>query len=100
MGRDIELLELAEKGQLGCRVYSWDGVWVSLGRFQRPEEALIDPESTKWVTRPTGGRAVLHGHDVTVGLAVPLSILGLQGTRSLKAVYRAVTEPLIGAMRD
>jgi lipoate-protein ligase A len=100
MARDRALLEGAERGELGCRVYSWDGVWVSLGRFQRPEEALVQPETTPWVSRPTGGLAVLHGHDVTVALAIPLTILNLEGTRSLKAVYRAAISPLVGALRD
>lgn len=48
--------------------------------------------------RPTGGKAVLHGHDVTVGLAFPLSCLQTQ-SRSLKPVYRAVVAPIVAALR-
>src|SRR5579862_8679410 len=77
MVKDTELLTGAEAGAAGCRVYGWDGPWVSLGRFQSPKRDLLSPENTHWVTRPTGGKAVLHGHDVTVGLAVPLDTLGL-----------------------
>src|SRR5205085_6034945 len=94
MLRDRELLSRAEAGEAGCRVYGWLGPWVSLGRFQSPERDLVQPEATNWVVRPTGGKAVLHGHDLTVGLAVPLSALGLEN-RSLKAVYRAIVQPLI-----
>jgi lipoate-protein ligase A len=92
MARDCELLQLAEHGQAGFRVYTWDGVWVSLGRNQLPGDALRRPQRTRWVTRPTGGLAVLHGHDVTVGLALPFS------DSSIKA-YRFATAPLLEALR-
>ncbi len=116
MARDVDLLDGAESGVAGCRVYAWDGPWVSLGRFQRPEDALLTPTSAAeheklvegfgssqfvpWVIRPTGGKAVLHGHDVTIGLAVPLSVLNLEGPRvSIKAAYTQITQPLIAALR-
>jgi len=98
MRRDLDLIDRAESGAWGCRVYGWDGPWVSLGRFQSPERDLVDPADTNWVQRPTGGKAVLHGHDVTVGLAVPIDALRL-GKRSLKQVYRAVVTPLVEALR-
>ncbi|MBI1756601.1 MAG: hypothetical protein HY248_01200 [Fimbriimonas ginsengisoli] len=100
MARDAELLVQAEAGQPGCRVYGWDGVWVSLGRFQSAERDLLNPSETNWVMRPTGGKAVLHGHDVTVGLAVPLATLGLQGApRALRLAYAAVARPIVEALR-
>src|SRR4051812_23191761 len=99
MERDIRLLDSAENGVAGCRIYTWDGPWVSLGRFQSPDRDLVDPERSNWVMRPTGGKAVLHGHDVTVGLAVPLRLLDLTGQRSLKAVYRLVIGPLVEGLR-
>jgi lipoate-protein ligase A len=81
MARDLELFE----GQgIRARVYFWDGPWVSLGRNQSPREALI-----RSVVRPTGG---LHGHDVTVGFAMPFR-------GGVKAAYRAATRPLNGALR-
>jgi lipoate-protein ligase A len=98
MEADRLLLAMAEKGTLGGRVYAWKGVWVSLGRFQDPERDLLTPESTPWVIRPTGGKAVLHGHDVTVGLAIPLSILDAD-PRSIRSVYRAAIAPLVTALR-
>ena len=100
MARDEQLFHDAEKGQAGARVYTWDGAWVSLGRFQRPERALRSPASINWVMRPTGGKAVLHGHDVTVGMAVPLSALGVteSDSRKVSTVYRAVVRPLVEAL--
>lgn len=98
MARDRELLTLAERGIAGCRVYGWDGPWVTLGRFQSPERDLVAPSAIPWVIRPTGGKAVLHGHDVTVGMALPLASLQLT-SRSLKQAYRVAVQPIVAAMR-
>lgn len=99
MARDVELLQGAENGGLGARVYRWDSLWVTLGHYQRPEQALRNPARTPHVIRPTGGKAVVHGHDVTVGIAAPLALLGV-GPRELKGAYRSVTAPIIAALRD
>lgn len=106
MARDAALLERAHRtGRGGWRLYRWDGPWVSLGRSQSPETALLPGASVPWVQRPTGGRAVLHGHDLTVGLSVPLAALaartGTEGwdPRSVRRVYRAVIRPLVEALR-
>lgn len=99
MARDRDLLVLAESGSLGCRIYAWNGPWVSLGRYQSPSRELVDPNSVDWVSRPTGGKAVLHGHDITVGLAVPLAYLGLE-SRSLRPIYRALVYPIVSALRS
>ena len=96
MARDEALLH---SSKLAARVYTWDGIWVSLGRFQKPGRALLNPGETRWVMRPTGGKAVLHGHDVTIGLAAPLELLNLD-SRSVGAAYRRIIEPIISAMRE
>lgn len=75
MNRDATLLADAEVGTLGARVYSWDGPWVSLGRSQSPERDLLPTNPVPHVIRPTGGQAVLHGHDITIGLAIPMDIV-------------------------
>ncbi len=106
MGRDAELLALAERGEGGCRVYSWDGPWISLGMMQVPQRDLLPTNPVPWVMRPTGGKAVLHGHDVTVGLALPLALLAREGetverlSRSVKTVYRGIIKPLVAALRE
>ena len=99
MRSDEALLEAAEGGYLGARVYAWDGVWVTLGRFQDPERDLVHAAETPWVMRPTGGKAVLHGHDVTVGLAVPMDLLEAADSRSIKSIYRVVIRPIVDALR-
>lgn len=98
MNRDRELLELAEAGKPGARTYRWDGPWVSLGVFQQAERDLLPGHGVPTVLRPTGGKAVLHGHDETIGLALPLAMIGAD-SRSLKVAYRAVIEPIVAAMR-
>ena len=95
MARDAELLAAAEEGRAGWRVYRWDGPWVSLGRFQKAERALA-PGWDRWCVRPTGGRAVLHGHDVTLAYAVPHD----GDSRGIKAVYRRLIAPLVEALNE
>ena len=97
MARDGELLAAAERGDCGGRVYGWSGVWVSLGRFQRAEDALL--ADVPWVVRPTGGLAVLHGHDVTFAFAVTHDLRSTRG-RSLKDLYRSMVRPLVEALRS
>lgn len=97
MERDLALLDEAEKGTVGARVYGWDGAWVSLGRFQDPELAIRLGAPVQTVIRPTGGRAVLHGHDVTLGLAVPIATLQAS-VRDVRKVYRNLALPLIAAL--
>lgn len=100
MALDAALLDAAERGEPGWRVYRWDGPWVSLGRFQSPEKAVA-PGWDRWCVRPTGGRAVLHGHDVTLALALPLSDLNADGDcRRVKALYRRLIGPLVAALGD
>lgn len=96
MARDLLLLKDAEEGKAACRVYSWNGPWVSLGRFQAPERDLLDPKLVPWVMRPTGGKAVLHGHDVTVGFALPLRQVG--AARDVRTAYETAVGPLILAL--
>lgn len=105
MRLDAALLDAADSGEAAWRVYAWNGPWVTLGRFQTAERDLRENCPVPWVVRPTGGRAVLHGHDVTVGLALPFSFFAVPGedpaklARSVRRAYRAVAEPLILALR-
>jgi lipoate-protein ligase A len=105
MDRDRALLASAEAGAPAARVYSWDSAAVSLGRYQHPHRDLLNPDLIPWVMRPTGGKAVLHGHDATVAIAWPLAALADQEhpverlRRSVRSVYRALTAPLIEALR-
>ncbi len=96
MALDVELLEAAEAGHSGWRVYGWDGLWVSLGRFQSPERAL-QTLATPHVMRPTGGRAVIHGHDVTVSAARPLNTLP-SGAQTVRSVFPHLVAPIVDGL--
>ena len=84
----------------GCigRVYQWNGLWVSLGRFQTPDAALLTPEHTNWVMRPSGGKAVIHGSDLTASIAVGLGRLQLE-PRAVRSIYRRMIAPIVSALR-
>ena len=99
MSRDEALLAEVSRGGFSARVYGWDEPWVTLGRFQTPERALLPGAPIPSIVRPTGGKAVLHGHDVTLGLAANLDSLSVK-ERSISAVYRAIISPLISALRE
>jgi len=94
MARDAALLE-----RPGVRIYVWDGPWVSLGISQRPEKDLLPGCAIPSVRRPTGGRAVLHGHDLTLGYAVPYDRLGAHPPH-LRPIYRALVAPIIAALGE
>ncbi|MBV6457136.1 MAG: Octanoyltransferase LipM [Fimbriimonadaceae bacterium] len=101
MERDAELLK---HDRLGARVYTWNGPWISLGMSQDPARDLLPNQATPTVMRPTGGRAVLHGHDITLGLACPLRLLAEPNEnpmalgRSVRSVYRRIIEPIRRAL--
>lgn len=95
MQRDVELLELASNFDVAfCRFYTWDGIWVSLGKFQNPNVDLKQPANTRFVMRPTGGKAVLHGHDLTISIAMPLKLLA-ENSRNVKSIYRSLIKPIV-----
>jgi len=58
------------------RFYRWAKPSVSLGRLQRAEKvlnmSLCRERGIPVVQRLTGGKAVLHGHDLTLCVVVPL----------------------------
>lgn len=94
MRMDAQLLSL---GVPAIRIYGWTEAWVTLGRYQN-REGLLANLPVKTTVRPTGGRAVLHGHDLTVGMAVGYSDLNTL-PRKLRETYRAITKPLIEGLR-
>lgn len=94
MALDLALLNRAEEGEPGCRIYSWSEPWITLGRFQSRQHEILPTCTLGSTVRPTGGKAVLHGHDVTVGLALPLRFLSLSEERNPNQVYALVAEAL------
>lgn len=98
MGVDEALLETAiAAGVPAIRFYRWDGPWLSLGYGQTVPPARRDACSAAGVgivRRATGGRAVLHGRDLTYALAAPEGLL----PDGLRATYEVVSVALRDAL--
>ena len=79
------------------RVYTWDRPCVSLGRLQDEAAVRAAYPGLPLVRRPTGGRAVRHGDDLCVTVAVQQSDLPLDGAKGVAATYRLIAFALIDA---
>lgn len=99
MGADEALLASVEAGGApALRFYGWDGPWLSLGYGQswRAEGvAACAGAGVGVVTRATGGRAVLHGNDLTYAVAAPPDCL----PRGLGPCYELLAGALRAALR-
>lgn len=99
MTADVALLrEVAGGAAPALRVYRWSRPALSLGRFQ-PETDVDDAACARFgveiVRRPTGGRALLHGGDLTYAVAVPKPS-GAAG--SVDAVYGWLASGLVAGL--
>jgi len=99
MGIDEALMASAVSlGRPALRFYRWKGPWLSLGYAQS-----VDPQRLEacrrvgvgWVRRVTGGRAVLHGEDLTYAIAARSTDL----PKGLTASYELVAGALLEALR-
>ena len=77
MERDLEMMEEVLTGECPpiLRLYRWSSPAVSIGYFQNENEvvdlAACLQSGVDVVRRPTGGRAVLHCHELTYSIIVP-----------------------------
>jgi lipoate-protein ligase A len=99
MGVDEALLASAVRtGRPSLRFYRWQGPWLSLGYgqvFDRERIEACGRAGVGVVRRVTGGRAVLHGSDLTYALAAREGQL----PAGLMASYELVAGILIGALQ-
>jgi len=99
MAADLGLLsEVASGAPPALRLYRWQPPALSLGRFQRDDD--VDREEctrlgVEVVRRPTGGKALLHGADVTYAVAMPRPG-GAAG--SIDAVYCRLAGALVAGL--
>lgn len=104
MAADAALLWSVDSGAAPptVRVYEWDGLWLSLGRFQATDRGIHVAEcrrlGVKLVRRPTGGRGVLHGSDLTATFCMPFSVLGVRAA-SVASLYRWCNDALLSGLR-
>lgn len=113
MARDLALFESFERGEIlpTLRVYEWASPAITYGYAQQLPERLIQAAQELGIPlfrRPTGGKAVLHGHDLTLALvgSVPTSPRGtstevLPRTRLYpRQVYLHLVPALLEAFRQ
>lgn len=99
MAVDLALLREAQStGRATLRLYSWSAPTLSLGRHERalgrfsPER--LTREGISIVRRPTGGRALLHGPELTYSVAAP------SGSAPLRWRYDCINALLLDALQS
>lgn len=99
MALDLALLDLAhDEGTAVLRTYGWTRPTVSFGRNEPVrlawDVAAMQVAGYDIIRRPTGGRALLHSHEVTYSVVLPLP-------RDVpwRWAYAAVNERLVEALR-
>ena len=103
MAADCAILEaVAAKTQLPTlRLYGWDPFCLSIGYGQRVSDVDIPALAARgWqlVRRPTGGKAILHGDELTYSLCLPLDHPLAAG--SVVDSYRAISRGLSFALLE
>jgi lipoyl(octanoyl) transferase len=99
MALDEALLDWHSEGKFPpvIRFYGWDPATLSIGYFQKVEKE-IDLESVKahglgFVRRPTGGRGVLHEHELTYSVIV--SEDHPEMPKTVTEAYRVISEGIL-----
>ena len=96
MARDVALMHrAASTGEAVLRVYGWSRPTVSFGVHERARLSADDVARAGWgaVRRPTGGRALLHHHELTYSVTAPT------GAAALSESYSLINGILLAALR-
>lgn len=99
MSVDQAILESVEQsGQPTLRFYGWDQPTLSLGYFQSLSSRDQHPasKSVQIVRRSTGGGAILHQHELTYSIAVPMPT---SATKKRLQLYRDMHETFVKVLR-
>jgi lipoate-protein ligase A len=104
MALDEALLHWHSKGLIPpvIRFYEWNPATLSIGYFQRAEKDIDFEQLHKlnvgFVRRPTGGRAVLHEHELTYSIIVNEDYPDMPKT--VTEAYRVLSEGLLLGFRN
>jgi lipoyl(octanoyl) transferase len=98
MALDEALMRRAARtGDAVFRVYGWSRPTLSLGRNQRArgcyDETAAQTLGIAFVRRPTGGRALLHDHEITYSVTMPAA-----DSRAALGAYDFINEVLLGGL--
>ncbi len=102
MEKDLELMEEVATGECPpiLRLYRWFPPAVSLGYFQDENEVVnmqaCADAGVDVVRRPTGGRAVLHNHELTYSIIVP-EVHPFINNGGVMDAYRAISRGIVTA---
>jgi lipoate-protein ligase A len=87
----------AQTGEAAFRVYGWASPTLSLGRNQRArgcyDATIARDMGVGFVRRPTGGRALLHDHEVTYSATLPVA-----DASDAAVAYDFINDVLLGAL--
>lgn len=100
MAVDEALLESAARtGLATLRFYAWREPTLSLGYFQGHRERDAHPASRElaWVRRSSGGGAIVHHHELTYSLALPVPG---RSTASTQRLVPQVHEALVALLAE
>ncbi len=100
MAIDQALLESVESGgPMTLRLYGWSEPTLSLGYFQKLDSRNDHQESqlAECVRRATGGGAIVHHHELTYSIAMPIADLGFGRDDLYRRMHGAVIETLVEA---
>lgn len=99
MAADLTWLDTVASGAPPVlRLYTWSRPALSLGRFQPDDDVDRDTcaaRGVEVVRRPTGGKALLHGADLTYAVAMPRPD-GAAG--HVDALYRMLAGALVAGL--
>ncbi|WP_102691375.1 lipoate--protein ligase family protein [Rummeliibacillus pycnus] len=104
MALDEALLHWHSKGLIPpvIRFYEWNPATLSIGYFQRAQKDIDFDQLHKlnlgFVRRPTGGRAVLHEHELTYSVIVSEEYPNMPKT--VTEAYRVISEGLLLGFRN
>ena len=104
MALDEALLEWHSKGEIGpvLRFYEWQPATLSIGYFQSVDKEIemdaVRKHGLGFVRRPTGGRGVLHEHELTYSVIVSESYPDMPET--VTEAYRVISGGVLEGFRN
>jgi len=99
MALDEALLDWHSEGLIPpvIRFYEWEPATLSIGYFQQAKRDInieaVQQQGLGFVRRPTGGRAVLHEHELTYSVIVTESYPDMP--ESVTEAYRVLSEGIL-----
>lgn len=99
MALDEALLDWKSQGKFPpvIRFYGWNPATLSIGYFQKVEKEInmeaVHNQKIGFVRRPTGGRAVLHEHELTYSVIVSETHPAMPKT--ITEAYRVISEGIL-----